>query len=117
MNGVITPGVSAGSNHVGAREMWTAYVTSPSGAAETGEHGQAARSAASAVAIGSRRDTAVALLAQPDGVELLVQEVARHERPAPDLGEMRHDPVPLEPHDEVNLIVVEPLLELAQEPP
>src|SRR5262245_19960776 len=36
MNGVITAGVSAGSNHVGASETWTAHVTWPSGAAETG---------------------------------------------------------------------------------
>src|SRR5437764_15410977 len=33
MNGVMTDGVSAGSNHVGASEMCTAHVTSPSGAA------------------------------------------------------------------------------------
>src|SRR5437867_842713 len=36
MNGVMTEGVSAGSNHVGANEMWTAHVTSPSGAAAAG---------------------------------------------------------------------------------
>src|SRR5687767_12686786 len=33
MKGVMMPGVSAGSNHVGAIEMWTPHVTSPSGAA------------------------------------------------------------------------------------
>src|SRR5258707_1188803 len=33
------------------------------------------------------------LFCQPHRVELLVQEVARHDRPAPDLGEMRDDPV------------------------
>src|SRR5262245_56886233 len=37
MNGVITDGVSAGSNHVGASEMCTAQVTSPSGAAAAGD--------------------------------------------------------------------------------
>src|SRR5439155_5246918 len=36
MNGVMTDGVSAGSNHVGASEMCTAHVTSPSGAAVAG---------------------------------------------------------------------------------
>src|SRR5438093_156079 len=33
MNGVMTPGVSAGSNHVGASETWTAHVICPSGPA------------------------------------------------------------------------------------
>jgi len=33
MNGVMTPGVSAGSNHAGASETWTANVICPSGAA------------------------------------------------------------------------------------
>src|SRR2546428_7864725 len=36
MNGVTIPGVSAGSNHVGASEMWTPQVTWPSGAAAAG---------------------------------------------------------------------------------
>src|SRR5262245_41858262 len=36
MNGVIRPCVSAGSNHVGASEMWTPQVIWPSGAAATG---------------------------------------------------------------------------------
>src|SRR2546430_3012778 len=36
MNGVTIPGVSAGSNHVGASEMWTPQVTWPSGAASAG---------------------------------------------------------------------------------
>src|SRR5438094_8590400 len=36
MNGVTIPGVSAGSNHVGASEMWTHQVTWPSGAAAAG---------------------------------------------------------------------------------
>src|SRR5215831_18434186 len=36
MNGVTIPGVSAGSNHVGASETWTPQVTWPSGAAAAG---------------------------------------------------------------------------------
>src|SRR5687767_10554593 len=36
MNGVTIPGVSAGSNHVGASEMWTPQVIWPSGAAPLG---------------------------------------------------------------------------------
>src|SRR5262245_36420318 len=36
MNGVTIPGVSAGSNHVGASEMWTPQVIWPSGAAAAG---------------------------------------------------------------------------------
>src|SRR5262249_57547341 len=34
MNGVMMPVVSAGSNHPGASEMWTAHVSSPAGACE-----------------------------------------------------------------------------------
>src|SRR5882724_459711 len=36
LNGVTIPEVSAGSNHVGASEMWTPQVTCPSGAASAG---------------------------------------------------------------------------------
>ena len=36
MNGVPIPGVSAGSNHVGASETCTAHVICPSGAATAG---------------------------------------------------------------------------------
>src|SRR5262249_49406688 len=36
MKGVMMPGVSAGSNHVGAIETWTPHVISPSGAASAG---------------------------------------------------------------------------------
>src|SRR5437870_2055692 len=36
MNGVMIPGVSAGSNQVGASEMWTPQVICPSGAARDG---------------------------------------------------------------------------------
>src|SRR5437899_2138448 len=57
------------------------------------------------------------LFAEPDRVELLVEEVARRDRPAAHLRQMRHDPVPLEAHDEVHFLVVEALLELPQEPP
>src|SRR6266508_3935545 len=54
------------------------------------------------------------LFAQPDRVELLVEEVARRDRPATHLRQMRHDAMPLEAHDEVHFLVVEPLLVLAQ---
>src|SRR5256886_15005260 len=56
------------------------------------------------------------LFAEPDGVELLVEEVARRDGPATHLGQMRHDTMPLEAHDEVHFLVVEPLLVLPQEP-
>src|SRR5438046_1562083 len=51
MNGVMIPGVSAGSNQVGASEMWTPQVICPSGAARDGvgvSHVTAERSVASA---------------------------------------------------------------------
>src|SRR3981081_4461225 len=54
------------------------------------------------------------LFAEPDGVELLVEEVARRDRPATHLRQMRHDAMALEAHDEVHFGVVEPLLVLAQ---
>src|SRR4026209_888703 len=50
------------------------------------------------------------LLGQPHRVELVVQVVARGDGPAAHLREMRHDAVPLEGHDVVHLLVVEPLL-------
>jgi hypothetical protein len=37
MKGVMTPAVSAGSNHDGASETWTARMICPSGAASAGE--------------------------------------------------------------------------------
>src|SRR5215510_2407518 len=49
MNGVMMPGVSAGSNQVGPKEMWTAQVISPSAAAVI-VAGQSPRSAAHATA-------------------------------------------------------------------
>src|SRR3989442_3909480 len=55
------------------------------------------------------------LLAEPDRIELLIQEVARAHRPTPHLRQMRHDPVPLEAHDEMHFPLVEPLLALAHE--
>src|SRR5213592_3955364 len=42
-NGVMTPGVSAGSNHVGASVTVAANVTCPSGAATAGAHIAGAR--------------------------------------------------------------------------
>src|SRR5262245_48874553 len=45
MNGVMRLGVSAGSNHVGASEMWTAHVICPEGAASAGVTLAIARSA------------------------------------------------------------------------
>ncbi len=41
--GVMTPAVSAGSNHVGASEIWTASVICPSAARAGGGAGQRAR--------------------------------------------------------------------------
>src|ERR1700682_742869 len=51
MNGTITPWVSAGSNHEGAGETWTAHVICPSGAAadEDAAQGPSASSAASTI--------------------------------------------------------------------
>src|SRR5262245_58085485 len=43
MNGVMTPGVSAGSNHVGASETCTAKVICPSGAADAGRASETLR--------------------------------------------------------------------------
>src|SRR6266446_3052217 len=52
MNGVIRLGVSAGSNHVGASEMWTAHVSRPDGAAAAG------RAAMTASSVRAKRTTA-----------------------------------------------------------
>src|SRR5262245_12645306 len=49
MNGVMTPGVSAGSNHVGASDTWMAKVIWPSGGADA-----AARPAAGGTTIRTR---------------------------------------------------------------
>ena len=51
MKGVMIPGVSAGSNQVGARETCTAHVAWPSGAAvAAGGEGKAARTTAARAA-------------------------------------------------------------------
>ncbi len=57
------------------------------------------------------------LLAQPHRIELVVEIVAGRDGPAAHLGEVRDDAVPLEGHDEVYFLVVEALLEGAQELP
>src|SRR2546430_15667657 len=53
------------------------------------------------------------LFAQPDRVELVVQVVARRDRPAAHLRQVGGDPVPLEGHDGMYLLVVESPLERA----
>src|SRR3989442_4504070 len=55
-----------------------------------------------------------ALLCEPHRVELLVQEVARCDRPAPHPGAMRDDPVVLQRVEVVHLLVEQTLLERAQ---
>src|SRR5215831_3330864 len=55
------------------------------------------------------------LLGEPDRVELAVQEVTRGHRVAVDLAVVGHDAVPLQRVDVVHLLVVEPLLEGAQD--
>src|SRR5260370_26917394 len=57
----------------------------------------------------------MALLRQPDRVELTVQEVARRDRPAAHARVVRHDPVPPERRDDVRLLVEQALLELADD--
>ena len=57
---------------------------------------------------GARRS----LLGEPDRVELVVEVVARRDRPAPHLGAVRDDAVPLERLDVVHLLVEQALLEL-----
>src|SRR5438445_759683 len=49
---------------------------------------------------------------EPHRVELLVQVVARRDRPAPDLGVVRDDPMPLERDERVRLLVEQATLEL-----
>src|SRR4029453_2713126 len=57
MNGVISPGVSAGSKKVGAREMCTAQLSEPSGLAAAGPTGASTSSetATASTAVGTRR--------------------------------------------------------------
>src|SRR5262245_37581350 len=52
------------------------------------------------------------LLGQPYGVELIVQIVARRDRPISHLRVVRDDPVPLQCVEVVNLFIQEALLEL-----
>src|SRR3989442_3805814 len=54
------------------------------------------------------------LLCEPHRVELLVQEVARGDRPAPHPGAVRDDPVVLQRVEVVHLPVEQALLERAQ---
>src|SRR5215469_9178779 len=57
----------------------------------------------------------VTLFRQPDRIELVVQIVAGRDRPAVDLAQVRHDPVPLQRVDHVGLVVEQALLELTQD--
>src|SRR5215813_7203321 len=55
------------------------------------------------------------LLREPNGVELVVQVVARGDLPAVHFAAVRNDPVPLERHDVVSFFVEETLLELPEQ--
>src|SRR5437016_14591564 len=55
------------------------------------------------------------LLSKPHLVELLVQEVARRDRPAAELRAVRHDAVPDERIEVMRFVVEQALLELADE--
>src|SRR5215470_2226140 len=71
MNGVITEGVSAGSNHVGASEMCTAQVTSPSGAATAGDAMRSSsrtNAAACSLTMSPPRDEAAEQRAVPESI-------------------------------------------------
>src|SRR5207245_11034972 len=57
------------------------------------------------------------LFRQPDGVELVVEDVGRRDRPAPDLGAMGNDAMLLQRVDVVDLLVETALLEGAQQAP
>src|SRR5215470_13146405 len=61
MKGVMIPGVSAGSNHVGANEMCTPQVSCPSGLAARAEPGAPAIKARTARARACRRMVSVRL--------------------------------------------------------
>src|SRR5262245_65853205 len=54
------------------------------------------------------------LLGEPHRVELVVQVVAWRHRPAPELGAVRNDAVPLQRVEIVGLFVHQPALEVAQ---
>src|SRR5215510_6148545 len=64
-----------------------------------------------------RRIDTESLLGEPDRVELAVQEVARGDGVAAHLAEMGDDAVPLQRVNEVHFLVVEPLLEGAEDLP
>src|SRR5215470_17737303 len=70
MNGEMTPGVSAGSNSVGAREKWSAQVIVPSGAASAGAG--SASASVSTTPTKRRRDVTA-----PSGDEDDLERVAR----------------------------------------
>src|SRR5262249_62127163 len=55
MNGVMIPWVSAGSNHVGASEMWTPHVIWPSGVAAAGVTAARAATASNAISTQAAR--------------------------------------------------------------
>src|SRR6185503_19057608 len=86
----MTPGVSAGSNHVGASVTWSAMVTCPSGEAAAGADEHA--SATTARARSERR----AFTGPPRSASLELEIlVRRHERMAGDgghVGQPRPDP-------------------------
>src|SRR3984893_17657850 len=56
MNGVMTPGVSAGSSHVGARVTWTAMVICPLGTSAGGASARAGSEAMRAIARATTSD-------------------------------------------------------------
>src|SRR3984893_81831 len=55
------------------------------------------------------------LLVKPDRPEILIEEMARTDLPALDIGTVGHDPVPPQGHDLVPLVVQRMLLELAHQ--
>src|SRR6267143_1395544 len=55
------------------------------------------------------------LLVKPDRPEILIEEMARTDLPALDIGSVGHDPVPPQGHDLVRLVVQRMLLELAHQ--
>src|SRR5215470_5725451 len=63
----------------------------------------------------SARAERAPLLGEPHRIELVVQEVARGDGPAPHFRAVRDDAVPLQGVDVVDLLVEQPTLELADE--
>ena len=64
---------------------------------------------------GSQGLTPGTLLGEPDGIQLVVEVVARRDLPALDLARVGNDPLPLERQEVVDLLVEEALLELADQ--